>query len=564
MRLGIVGCLILTCCCGVSVQSLVLDEVPIPEENPVTESKRILGKILFWEEQLSSDNSVACGTCHKPGAGGADDRSARHPGPDLNFDTGNETLGSPGVPLYSANQTLEKHPNFGFAPQVTRRVSQSILTSMYADALFWDGRARDNLVDPLTEEVVIASGAALENQALVPILSSTEMGHITRTWNQVTEKLEASTPLTLAQNLPTDIQNILQDDPGYSELFMQAFGDPAITPVRIAMAIATYERTLVPDQTPFDSYVQGNTSAMTTDQIAGWELFQDSVCSHCHVPPLFTDNTFARTGLRTRFDDNGLQVFTKNTDDFGLFKIPSLRNVGLRQALTHVGTITSVQDAIDFYNAGTSDTGHTIFTDGLSTVPDPDNPENNIRIDEIDFFSTEPDKQDQVVDFLSNALIDPRVATESFPFDRPVLGSDTAISDTVSTDEAIVTARVKTKTIINHSLTLDSVINRSDSVSINQEITLDPADIGKSGVFYLVIKYNNSLYQRNSDWGFKLWNGSLDTLLPLSEINSLSATESISVVENLSGLAGNFLVYTGYSTGGRLVYSNSPYQFIIE
>lgn len=138
------------------------------------------------------------------------------------------------------------------------------------------------------------------------------------------------------------------------------------------MAIATYERTLLPDESPFDLYVAGNASAMTADQVAGRELFRDSVCSQCHTPPLFTTNDFARTGLRTRFDDNGLQVFTKNTADFGHFKIPSLRNVGLRKALTHVGWITDVQDAIDFYNAGTHDTGHTIFPNGLSTVADPD------------------------------------------------------------------------------------------------------------------------------------------------------------------------------------------------
>jgi cytochrome c peroxidase len=49
--------------------------VPFPSENQLTEEKRVLGKILFWEEQLSSDGSVACGTCHAPSAEGSDCRS---------------------------------------------------------------------------------------------------------------------------------------------------------------------------------------------------------------------------------------------------------------------------------------------------------------------------------------------------------------------------------------------------------------------------------------------------------------------------------------------------------
>src|SRR5690606_12821291 len=56
--------------------------VPVPAENPMTEEKRILGKILFWDEQLSSDGTTACGTCHRPAVGGIDPREALHPGPD--------------------------------------------------------------------------------------------------------------------------------------------------------------------------------------------------------------------------------------------------------------------------------------------------------------------------------------------------------------------------------------------------------------------------------------------------------------------------------------------------
>src|SRR4051812_6339601 len=54
--------------------------VPVPPENPITETKRVLGKILFFDEQLSSGNVVACATCHVSNRGGTDPRSARNPG----------------------------------------------------------------------------------------------------------------------------------------------------------------------------------------------------------------------------------------------------------------------------------------------------------------------------------------------------------------------------------------------------------------------------------------------------------------------------------------------------
>src|SRR5688572_33382031 len=69
--------------------------VPVPPENPITEPKRVLGKMLFWDEQLSSDASVACGTCHRPAQGGADPRAGRFPGIDKG--TIDDVRGSPGI-----------------------------------------------------------------------------------------------------------------------------------------------------------------------------------------------------------------------------------------------------------------------------------------------------------------------------------------------------------------------------------------------------------------------------------------------------------------------------------
>ena len=89
--------------------------IPVPGENPITEEKRVLGKILFWDEQLSSDNTVACGTCHLPAFGGTDNRKAIHPGADEKFNTEDDVIGSPGIARYNENLTPVNDPFFGHA-----------------------------------------------------------------------------------------------------------------------------------------------------------------------------------------------------------------------------------------------------------------------------------------------------------------------------------------------------------------------------------------------------------------------------------------------------------------
>ena len=104
-----------------------LPPVPVPPENPITEPKRVLGKILFWDEQLSTDDSVACGTCHQPHTGGADPRLAIHPGPDASFGTQDDVFGSAGVVRRNASGTPVSDPLFGFAPQVAPQAGVSPL-----------------------------------------------------------------------------------------------------------------------------------------------------------------------------------------------------------------------------------------------------------------------------------------------------------------------------------------------------------------------------------------------------------------------------------------------------
>ncbi|MCB9846060.1 MAG: hypothetical protein H6811_08755 [Phycisphaeraceae bacterium] len=378
-----------------------LPNVIFPPENPLTESKRVLGKILFWEEQLSSDNTVSCGTCHQPGAAGTDPIRALNPGFDQRFNTPDDIFTSFGMIASDEAADYEPDPVFGLDTQTTPRAANSAVMAMYAPELFWDGRATSEFRDPVTGEVVIAAGGALESQAVGPIVSDVEMGHAARDWDHVTGKLATSVPLALASDIPPEMSDAIDANPTYPELFQAAFGDPEISASRIAMAIATYERTLVPDQTPWDRFQAGEQNAMTPGQIQGWNTLQAANCVACHAPPKFTDDTFRNIGVRPTAQDIGRQGVTGNPQDRGRFKVPSLRNVGLKSSLMHTGQFTNLNQVFPFYAGGGAG--------------------GNNNLDPLLPIAVPPPQVPAVIDFLANALTDPRVANETFPFDRPTL-----------------------------------------------------------------------------------------------------------------------------------------------
>ncbi len=401
VRLAAAATLATLLTCGLAAAQPV---VPFPPENPITEPKRVLGKILFWDEQLSSDNTVACGTCHKPSRGGSDPRRGVHPGLDLTFGTPDDVFGSRGVVRMDENADPVADPIFGMAVQVTNRSAQPFFSGgLFANSNFWDGRAGPQFINPQTGQVSIALGGALENQAIGPILNTVEMAHAGRTWGDVASKLQSVTPLGLALHLPADVSAAISANPSYGQLFAAAFGDAAITAERIAFSIATYERTLFPNRTPFDL------NTMTPLQQQGFQTFQavQSRCAGCHTGALFTNNTFRNIGLRPIAEDIGRQAVTGNPADAGRFKVPSLRNVGLKTNFMHNGRLLSLEQVLDFYRRRN---GQTQFPQNQ----DPLIPQILIADGAIP----------GLIEFLRNGLTDPRAANETFPFDRPMLASE--------------------------------------------------------------------------------------------------------------------------------------------
>jgi hypothetical protein len=190
--------------------------------------------------------------------------------------------------------------------------------------------------------------------------------------------------------------------PTYGDLFQSAFGDPAITGERIALAIATYERTLVGNQTPWDRFVAGDNTAMTPGQTQGWNFFRASPCAACHTPPQFTNATYRNIGVRPSSDDTGREEVTGLASDAGKFKVPTLRGVGLKLTYMHNGVFSNLQDVVAHYRPNNPD----IFRD---------------NIDPILPVGVPPQVGPALIDFMANALTDPRVAAQTFPFDQPAL-----------------------------------------------------------------------------------------------------------------------------------------------
>ncbi|HLP83292.1 MAG TPA: cytochrome c peroxidase [Phycisphaerales bacterium] len=386
-----------------------LPPLPVPPENPITESKRVLGKMLFWDEQLSASNVVTCGTCHSFRWSGSDPRIGRNPGDDGIANTLDDVLGSPGVIRSDVNNNYVRDSVFGLQPQVSDRAAMNIINAAYLPRLFWDGRIEGPFYDPQTGVTVIASGGSLESQATRPPLNAVEMAHSSWDWPRVIAKLERVTPLALATNVPADVEAARQARPTYPELFAAAFGDSQITAARVGMAIATYQRTLISNQSPFDAFRAGNVNALTTQQRQGFIDFQANNCGVCHTASqdLFTDHSFRNIGLRPVSEDPGRQAITGNFADRGRFKVPTLRNVALKASFMHNGQFQSLAEVMAFYARAPG-----------APVQQGDNLDGVMNL----IVPLTQQESENIIAFL-NGLTDPRVANETAPFDRPVLFS---------------------------------------------------------------------------------------------------------------------------------------------
>lgn len=122
----------------------------------------------------------------------------------------------------------------------------------------------------------------------------------------------------------------------------------------ITRSIATFERSLISAQSPYDQFIQGDEEALSESARAGMDLFfSDALsCSECHGGPNFTTYAFENNGLYEVYDDPGRFRVTNDPSDIARFKVPTLRNIELTAPYMHNGSLQSLDEVLEHYNTG--------------------------------------------------------------------------------------------------------------------------------------------------------------------------------------------------------------------
>ncbi|MCJ8347494.1 c-type cytochrome, partial [bacterium] len=122
-------------------------------------------------------------------------------------------------------------------------------------------------------------------------------------------------------------------------------------------ALASYQRTLIVDHSPFDQFKKGDQNALSPAQKRGLTLFRKKgLCIICHNGANFTDGSFRSLGMED--GDKGLSNITKLESDVGKFKVPGLRNIAQSAPYMHDGSLKSLEEVIQFYNKGGGSAPH--------------------------------------------------------------------------------------------------------------------------------------------------------------------------------------------------------------
>ena len=267
----------------------VIDSDNSLANNQVTNAGATLGRVLFYDKNLSQNRTVACASCHNQANGFTD--------PKILSD--------------------------GFAGGKTRRHSMSLTNARFYQRgrFFWDERA-----------------ATLEEQVLMPIQDQTEMG------------------LTLNEMLLR-----VENENYYPSLFTSAYGDSEVTTERVSDALAQFVRSMVSFESKYDvgraqvNNMNDDFPNFTASENLGKRLFLGRLnCDRCHGTEAFiADRGPTNNGLDAESTtDQGVFEITGNRRDIGLFKVPSLRNVGVGAPYMHDGRFSSLAEVVEHYNSG--------------------------------------------------------------------------------------------------------------------------------------------------------------------------------------------------------------------
>jgi cytochrome c peroxidase len=178
-------------------------------------------------------------------------------------------------------------------------------------------------------------------------------------WDGKFADLEAVTfgPITGKGNMnlpePAILIDRLSAVPGYVRGFAASFGENAITRRNIELALATYQRTIVANEAPFDRWIKGDETAIDRAAVRGFELFNGKArCAECHSGPSFTDGSFHDIGTAQGTDIGRGRLFPKSVKLQHAFKTPTLRDVVRRAPYMHDGSVPTLEAVIALYDRG--------------------------------------------------------------------------------------------------------------------------------------------------------------------------------------------------------------------
>ena len=174
-----------------------------------------------------------------------------------------------------------------------------------------------------------------------------------------TLELQAIAPLMHPDEMGFDLFKAaerLNNDQKYAIMSQKVFNEP-LNAQNIAYALAAFQRSLLSYQSPYDAYLQGDKEVLSSEQLRGKELFfSDSLnCTACHSGFNFSDFEFYNIGLYQAYADKGRWRVTEDTKDEGKFKVPTLRNIELTAPYMHDGSVSSLEEVIDFKMSGGAD-----------------------------------------------------------------------------------------------------------------------------------------------------------------------------------------------------------------
>jgi len=312
------------------------------------ENRAALGRLLFYDKVLSGNRNISCGTCH----------SHDHATTDgLSLGVGEGGVGLGPKRRFGSGRDFPK--------KRVPRNANALFNLGHKDfrVLFHDGRASiDNAYGnrfntPAEEWLPDGLTSLAATQALFPVTSRTEMA------GDPEENEIAASRRERIDHVWPRIAKRVSAIPGYWPLFQKAYPNLAspgqITMVQIGNAIGDFINSEFRSYSaPFDRYLHGEKSALSTDQKQGLDLFYGKAnCSTCHTGALLTDQKFHALALppfgpgRTRvFDpmprDTGRMGETDQLEDAYRFRTPSLRNVAKTGPWGHNGAYATLEGIV--------------------------------------------------------------------------------------------------------------------------------------------------------------------------------------------------------------------------